>query len=182
VTAYAVRLGQEMGLSRDELRELARGALLHDVGKIGIPDAILNKPAKLTDAEYEEMKQHVQHGYQMLRHIEFLQPALAVVRYHHERWEGGGYPHGIAGREIPVFALIFAVCDTYDAITSNRPYRRGRSYTEARAEIIRCRGTQFSPEVVDTFLRIPEQEWTGAPLSPLTGGMEETMTDWQKIS
>ena len=161
VTAYAVRLGKEMGLTQTELTALARGALLHDVGKIGVPDAILRKPGKLTEEEWETMRSHVQIGYGMLRHIEFLQPALDVVRYHHERWDGTGYPHRLQGEQIPIGAAIFALCDTYDAITSDRPYRSGKSYEEAKAEIVKASGSQLSEKVVSAFLRIPEREWTG---------------------
>jgi putative nucleotidyltransferase with HDIG domain len=160
VTSYAIRLGQSLGIEGVELGLLARGALLHDVGKIGVPDAILLKPGKLTEEEWVIMRKHVQTGYQMLSHIEFLHLSLDVVRYHHESWDGSGYPNGLRGEEIPLFARIFALCDTYDAITSDRPYRKRRTYAEARAEIIRCSGTQFSQEVVDAFLRVPEAEWT----------------------
>lgn len=159
VTSYALRLGEEMGLSREELQALGRGALLHDVGKIGVPDAILRKPDKLTEEEWAIMKQHVHIGYQMLKHIEFLRPSLDVVKYHHERWDGNGYPSGLKEEEIPLMARIFALCDTYDAITSDRPYRKGRGYEEAKEEIVRHKGTQFDPQVVEAFLRIPKEEW-----------------------
>jgi putative nucleotidyltransferase with HDIG domain len=160
VTSYAIRLGQALGIEGVQLGLLARGALLHDVGKIGVPDAILLKPGKLTDEEWVIMRKHVHTGYQMLNHIEFLQLSLDVVKHHHESWDGSGYPNGLRGEEIPLFARIFAICDTYDAITSDRPYRKSRTYAEARAEITRCSGTQFSQEVVEAFLRIPEAEWT----------------------
>jgi putative nucleotidyltransferase with HDIG domain len=160
VTSYALRLGQSLGIEGVQLGLLGRGALLHDVGKIGVPDAILLKPGKLTEEEWVIMRKHVHTGYQMLSHIEFLQLSLDVVKYHHESWDGSGYPNGLRGEEIPLFARIFALCDTYDAITSDRPYRKRRTYAEARAEIIRCSGTQFSQEVVDAFLQIPEAEWT----------------------
>ncbi len=160
VTLYAVRLGQELNLSQEELGFLARGALLHDVGKIGVPDAILLKPSPLTAEEWVIMKSHVNIGYQMLKHIEFLKPSLDLVLYHHERWDGQGYPNQLQGKEIPLFACIFALCDTYDAITSDRPYRKARGYEEALTEINRCVATQFNHEVVQAFLRIPEEEWT----------------------
>jgi putative nucleotidyltransferase with HDIG domain len=160
VTAYAIRLGQELGIEGEQLGLLARGALLHDVGKIGVPDAILLKPGKLTDEEWVIMRKHVQTGYEMLNHIEFLQHSLDVVKYHHENWDGTGYPNGLRGKEIPLFARIFALCDTYDAITSDRPYRKKRTHAEACEEIKRCSGTQFSGAIVDAFLRIPEAEWT----------------------
>jgi 5'-deoxynucleotidase YfbR-like HD superfamily hydrolase len=165
VTSYALLLGKTMGLGEEELNRLARGALLHDVGKIGVPDAILLKPGKLDDREWETMRRHVQLGYEMLKHIEFLQPSLDVVLYHHERWDGKGYPHAIGGEQIPLFARIFALCDTYDAMTSDRPYRKGLGYEAARAEIERCRGTQFSPDVVDAFLSIDRERWTTLQLA-----------------
>lgn len=159
VTSYALLLGRRMGLGEEQLDHLARGALLHDVGKIGVPDAILLKPGKLDEQEWDIMRTHVQLGYEMLHHIEFLRPSLDVVKYHHERWDGRGYPHRLAGDSIPLFARIFALCDTFDAMTSDRPYRKGLGYDAARAEIERCRGTQFCPEVVDTFLAIESSEW-----------------------
>lgn len=168
VTSYAFFLGQRMGLSRRELAELVRGALLHDVGKIGVPDRILLKPDRLTEEEWEVMRKHPEIGYNMLKHIEFLAPSLGVVLCHHERWDGSGYPNRLKGDRIPLAASIFAVCDTYDAITSDRPYRRGKGYAEAAAEIARCRGTQFHPAVVDAFLSIPEEQWRA--LSRLDGG------------
>lgn len=160
VTAYATKLGQKLGIEGEQLGLLARGALLHDVGKIGVTDAILLKSGKLTDEEWVIMRKHVQIGYQMLSHIEFLQLSLDVVKHHHESWDGKGYPSGLRGEEIPLFARIFALCDTYDAITSDRPYRKRRTYAEAYAEIKRCSGTQFSETVVEAFLRIPEAQWT----------------------
>jgi HD-GYP domain-containing protein (c-di-GMP phosphodiesterase class II) len=143
---------------------------LHDVGKIGVPDAILLKPGKLTEAEWVIMRKHVHTGYQMLSHIEFLQLSLDVVKHHHESWDGNGCPSGLRGEEIPLFARIFALCDTYDAITSDRPYRLRRHHAEARAEIIRCSGIQFSDEVVAAFLRIPEEEWTSIKHQASLGG------------
>ncbi|MCZ8519191.1 MULTISPECIES: HD-GYP domain-containing protein [Paenibacillus] len=183
VTSYALRLGMELGLTDKELGYLARGALLHDVGKIGVPDAILLKPAELTEEEWVVMKSHVEIGYRMLKHIAFLSPSLDVVRYHHERWDGGGYPYGLREIEIPLYARIFALCDSYDAMTSDRPYRKGWGYAEARAEIERCCGTQFCPEVVAAFLRIPQGRWLeveelsrkGEPRVLLGRVLEETM-------
>lgn len=159
MTAYAIRLGKEMGVSDEDLLQLTRGALLHDVGKIGVPDAILLKPDKLTKEEWVLMKKHVDIGYEMLAHIEFLKPALDVVRYHHERWNGGGYPYDLKGEDIPLFPSIFSICDAFDAITSNRPYRQGASIAEAKKEIEACSGTQFNPEVVRAFLNVPDEDW-----------------------
>jgi len=159
VTAYTLRLAREVDVRHEQLADIMRGALLHDVGKIGVPDAILLKQGPLTPEEWEIMRSHVEIGYQMLRHIPFLEPALDIVRYHHERWDGKGYPCGLKGAEIPLAARIFAVCDTFDAILSDRPYRKGRSYEEAREEIRQKAGSQFDPAVVEAFLRISAEEW-----------------------
>jgi HD-GYP domain-containing protein (c-di-GMP phosphodiesterase class II) len=154
-----VRLGQEMKLSSDQLLDLERGALLHDIGKIGVPDAILLKPGRLDANEMRLMRAHVEHGDAMLREISFLGAARFVVRHHHERFDGRGYPASLAGNEIPLLARIFCLCDTYDAITSQRPYKKARTDSEARAVISEESGQQFDPEVVQAFYRIPELEW-----------------------
>jgi putative nucleotidyltransferase with HDIG domain len=159
VTRYAVRLGQEMKLSSEQLLDLERGALLHDIGKIGIPDGILLKPGRLDANEMRLMRAHVEHGDAMLREIPFLATARFVVRHHHERFDGRGYPASLAGNEIPLLARIFSLCDTYDAITSQRPYKKARSDSEAREIIRRENGQQFDPEVVEAFDRIPSLEW-----------------------
>lgn len=155
VTAYAWLLGKQMGIEGEELEMLYRGALLHDVGKIGIPDAILRKEGPLDEMEWAIMRTHVNMGVRMLAHIEFLGPALDVVRYHHERWDGLGYPDGLSGEQIPICARIFAVCDTYDAITSDRPYRASKSHETALAELSRFAGSQFCPAVVEAFMKLP---------------------------
>jgi HD-GYP domain-containing protein (c-di-GMP phosphodiesterase class II) len=131
-----------------------RGALLHDIGKMGIPDAILFKPGPLTEEEWEMMRQHPTHAYDMLSPIAYLRPVLHIPYCHHEKWDGTGYPRGLKGGEIPLAARIFAVVDAYDAMTSDRPYRPAMSHEEAIAELRRCAGTQFDPEVVDVFLRV----------------------------
>ena len=159
VTRYAVRLGKEMGLGNAELLDLERGALLHDIGKIGVPDAILLKPGRLDANEMRLMRAHVEHGDAMLREIPFLGAARFVVRHHHERFDGRGYPASLAGSEIPLLARVFSLCDTYDAITSERPYKKARTDQEARSIIARENGQQFDPEVVEAFERIPSLEW-----------------------
>ena len=159
VTRYAIRLGQEMGLSSAEMLDLERGALLHDIGKIGVPDAILLKPGRLDHGEMRLMRAHVEHGDAMLREIPFLGAARFVVRHHHERFDGRGYPASLAGNEIPLLARVFSLCDTYDAITSERPYKKARSDQEARRIIFQENGQQFDPEVVQAFSRIPSLEW-----------------------
>jgi putative nucleotidyltransferase with HDIG domain len=160
VAAYAVRLGEEMGLEPAELRELRYGALLHDVGKIAVPDAILRSSQPLTAEDWERMKTHPFTGWEMLRQVPFLTSALDVVLCHHERWDGTGYPRRLRGEDIPLAARIFAVVDSLDAITSERPYRPGRSFAEACETISACSGTQFSPDVVEAFLRVPESGWS----------------------
>jgi len=160
VTAYADHLAARVGVGEAEREALRRGALLHDVGKIGVPDAILRKPGPLNDAEWQQMRRHPQIGAEMLAGIGFLHSAIPLVRHHHERWDGNGYPDRLVGEGIPLGARIFAIADTLDAMTSDRPYRAAKSFAEARAEIARCMGSQFDPQVVEAFLATPESEWT----------------------
>ena len=159
VTAYTIALARAMGLPPSEIKVIARGAFLHDIGKMAIPDEILRKPGKLTPEEQEIMREHCARGYHMLRKIPFLAGAAEIVFCHQEHYDGTGYPSGLRGREIPVGARIFAVADTLDAITSDRPYRRSRSFDAAREEVLRCSGTQFDPAVVEVFLKIPNELW-----------------------
>jgi putative nucleotidyltransferase with HDIG domain len=159
VVSYSMRLGREYGLSRDEMKSLEFGSLLHDIGKIGVPDSILRKPAKLTEEEWVLMREHPMHGQQILRGIEFLQGAARVVAQHHEKWDGSGYPLGLHGKEIDVCARIFAVADAFDAITSDRVYRRGKSYEAAAQELDEWAGRQFDPKVVEAFHRVPKDDW-----------------------
>jgi putative nucleotidyltransferase with HDIG domain len=158
VQVYAVMLAQRLGVTPETLVDISYGALLHDVGKIGVPDAILLKPGKLTDSEWEVMRRHTVIGHQMLAKIKFLRGAADIVLHHHERWSGGGYPTGVSGEEIPLGARIFSIIDTYDAITSKRPYKEALPIASARAEIQRCAGTQFDPKLVKAFLEIPDDE------------------------
>ncbi len=159
VAAYTVTVARRMGIVDPELTDIYRGALLHDVGKIGVPDAILRKPGKLNAEEWVEMRKHPEIGDRILQGIQFLDGARPIVRAHQERYDGKGYPEGLKGREIPLGARIFAVVDTLDAMTSDRPYRKAQSYEAAYDEITRFRGVQFDPDVVDAFLKIPKQEW-----------------------
>lgn len=161
VQTYAVRVAKEFKLAGRELEEVARGALLHDIGKIGISDSILLKPGKLTDEEWLEMKKHPALGYEILKGIEFLDGASQLVLHHHERWNGSGYPDGMDGESIPFGARLFAVVDTYDAITSDRPYRKALTSDFAREEIQRFRGTLYDPSIVDAFLGISQEELDG---------------------
>jgi putative nucleotidyltransferase with HDIG domain len=159
VTAYTIALARAMKLSLPEIRTVARGAFLHDVGKMAIPDAILLKPGRLNMEEQATMREHCARGYQMLRKIPFLREAAEIVFAHQEHYDGSGYPRGLRGNEIPVGARIFAVADALDAITSDRPYRRANSFGAARREIQVCAGSQFDPAVVQVFLEMPEQLW-----------------------
>ncbi|MGA8041468.1 MAG: HD domain-containing phosphohydrolase [Terracidiphilus sp.] len=159
VTAYTIALARAMGISPAEIRIIARGAFLHDIGKMAIPDEILRKPGKLTPEEQEIMRDHCSRGYNILRKIPFLSEAAAIVYTHQEHFDGSGYPSGLKDNEIPIGARIFAVADALDAITSDRPYRRARSFDAARTEILRCSGTQFDPAVVEVFLKIPDELW-----------------------
>jgi len=159
VTAYAIALARAMGTPPEEIKIIARGAFLHDIGKMAIPDEILRKPGKLTPEEQGLMREHCARGYQMLRKIPFLAGAAEIVFCHQEHYDGSGYPNGLKGSEIPLGARIFAVADTLDAITSDRPYRKARTFDAAREEILRCSGAQFDPAVVEAFLKIPNELW-----------------------
>jgi putative nucleotidyltransferase with HDIG domain len=159
VTAFTIAISRAMELPQERIRVIARGAFLHDIGKMAIPDAILRKPGRLTPEEQSLMREHARLGYQMLRRIPFLQEASSIVYSHQERYDGSGYPRGLRGDQIPLGARIFAIADTFDAITSDRPYRAAQSMSSARREIQRHAGTQFDPEVVNVFLSISEQIW-----------------------
>ena len=159
VTAYTIELADKMGLSEEDIYHIERGALLHDIGKIGIPDRILLKPDKLTPEEWVEMKKHPVIGYNMCSKIEMLKQCAQIVLHHHESWDGKGYPSGLHGKEIPIGARIFAIADTMDAMTSDRPYRKGLSFSAAREEIRKFSGIQFDPDVVEVYLSVSEERW-----------------------
>jgi putative nucleotidyltransferase with HDIG domain len=159
VVRFSRILGRRLGLNRAEMQSLEYGALLHDVGKIGIPDAILRKPGSLTTQEWARMRQHPLLGWRLLSGINFPESAALIVVQHHERWDGRGYPYGLSGTQIDYKARIFAVADAFDAMTSDRVYRVGRSYQEAIDELTRRAGQQFDPQVVECFISIPEREW-----------------------
>jgi putative nucleotidyltransferase with HDIG domain len=159
VTAFTIAIARAMELPQDRVRIIARGAFLHDVGKMAIPDAILRKPGRLSPEEQAIMREHALLGYQMLRKIPFLQEASDIVYSHQERYDGSGYPRGLKGDQIPLGARIFALADTFDAMTSDRPYRAAQSISSGRREIERNSGKQFDPEVVKVFLSIPEHIW-----------------------
>lgn len=152
VATHSLDIARMLGIHDDqELACIYRGALMHDVGKIGVPDAILLKPAKLTEEEWEFMRRHSAMGYRILAQVPYLRPAAKIVLAHHERWDGDGYPRRLKGENIPLGARIFALCDTYDAIISDRPYRQGQAPDAAFAEILRCAGSQFDPLVIEAF-------------------------------
>lgn len=159
VVEYAVLVAERMGVGEPGLTWIRRGAILHDVGKIGVSDVILRKPGKLDAAEWDEMKRHPEMGYRMLKQVRFLQPALDIVYCHQERFDGSGYPRGLKGEDIPLGARIFAAVDTFDAMTSDRPYRAALTIREARDEIRRFSGIQFDPVVAEAFLSIDENVW-----------------------
>jgi ribonuclease P protein subunit RPR2 len=156
VTAYALEIARALGISLSHAPEIEFGFLLHDVGKVAIPDAILFKPDTLTEEERALMRQHPVIGAQIVRGIEFLGPAVDVVRSHHERWDGRGYPDGLAGERIPLAARVFAVADALDALSTERPYRPASSFSAAREIITNQAGSQFDPRVVEAFNSIPD--------------------------
>ena len=157
VTAFTIAIAKAMGLPQEQIPTIARGAFLHDIGKLAIPDAILRKPGKLTPSEMATMKEHCYKGYQIVKKIPFLVDACDIIYSHQERYDGTGYPRNLKGEEIPLGSRIFSVADTLDAITSDRPYRPRQSMQAARAEIQRCSGTQFDPEVVTAFQQMPDE-------------------------
>lgn len=159
VAVYARRIAQELGVKEPDLSIMEHGALLHDIGKIGIADSVLLKPGKLTPEEWVEMKKHPEFGWSLLQRVDYLKPAAIIVLQHQEKYDGTGYPAGLKGNELSLGARIFHVVDTLDAITSDRPYRKGRSYEVARQEMIDCSGKHFDPKVVEAFLRIHPEEW-----------------------
>jgi response regulator RpfG family c-di-GMP phosphodiesterase len=171
VTAYTMEIADLLAVSPEHLYHIERGALLHDIGKIGIPDRILLKPGNLTPEEWEEMKRHPVIGYGMCSRIEMLRDASLIVLHHHEAWDGSGYPCSLAGEAIPLGSRIFALADALDAITSNRPYRAAQPFECARQEIVRCSGSQFDPRIVEVFLSVPEARWQR--IRSLTAGIPQ---------
>ena len=155
-----VELGEELGLGREQLDVLRFAGLFHDIGKIGVPDAILTKPARLTELEFEIVKRHPEDGARIVARLHRLHPAVPAILHHHERWDGNGYPHGLRADEIPLEAAIVGLADALDAMTTDRPYSGARPLDDATEEIVRNRGTQFAPAVVDAFValvqRLPE--------------------------
>ena len=159
VVSYCLRLGKQIGLNDRQLITLENGALLHDIGKIGVPDGILLKRGALNEEEWRYMRRHVEYGAQILQGIDFLEGASEIVAQHHERYNGSGYPNRMEGDQICLGARIFAVADAVDAITSDRPYRSARSFEDAAEELTRCSGSHFDPFVVDAFTAAPLDGW-----------------------
>jgi len=159
VVEYTARLAQQIGLDKDTLTDIRRGALIHDIGKIGVPDAVLHKPGPLDVEERKIIEKHPRAGYEMLLGIPYLQEEIKIVLAHQEKWDGTGYPFGLKGEAIPLGARLFAIADTFDALTSDRPYRKGRPYEVARQIIAEETGKQFDPLAVEAFLAIPQDEW-----------------------
>ena len=159
VAQYTVEIARRLGMGGEELVIVERGALLHDIGKIGVPDEILSKPGRLTGEDWSVMKRHPSLGYSMLDGVGFLRGAAPIVLHHQEKYNGDGYPDGVSHKEIEIGARIFAIADTLDAITSDRPYRRALSYEAARQEILRYSGMQFDPTAVKVFLEISPRRW-----------------------
>jgi putative nucleotidyltransferase with HDIG domain len=157
VSAYGVIIARSMGLNSDLVESIQYGALLHDVGKIGIPDQVLNKPGRLTEEEFGIMKTHSTMGANIVQKIESLVPLVPLVLYHHERFDGRGYPEGLSGKKIPLGARVINVADSFETITSDRVYHKARSFQEGYDEILRCAGGQFDPEVVEAFAKAFEE-------------------------
>uniref|UniRef100_C6E6M3 Response regulator receiver modulated metal dependent phosphohydrolase n=1 Tax=Geobacter sp. (strain M21) TaxID=443144 RepID=C6E6M3_GEOSM len=162
VMSYATLLAKAAGINEDDRVIIGKGALLHDIGKIGVSDNILLKPAKLDDAEWEIMRQHPGIGFDILSGIRYFAGAAELVLHHHERWDGDGYPGNLKGEDIPISARIFALVDTLDAMTSDRPYRKALTFEAVLDEVTRCRSKQFDPVLVDLFLGISKDEWENA--------------------
>jgi putative nucleotidyltransferase with HDIG domain len=160
VAQYALTVGRLFKMNETDLTTLERGVYLHDIGKIGIPDRVLLKQGSLNGEEWAIMRQHALLGYRLASRIDFLKESSQIILNHHERYDGSGYPNGLRGDAIPMGARIFSVVDALDAITSDRPYRKARSFSVARDEINRSRGKQFDPLVVDVFLSVPESTWS----------------------
>ncbi|MEF3272814.1 MAG: HD-GYP domain-containing protein [Chloroflexus sp.] len=167
-----IRIARRMGIDDETLVHIRRGALLHDIGKIGVPDAILNKPSPLNDEEWAIMRTHPTLAYELLHPIAFLAPAIDIPWCHHERWDGSGYPRGLRGEEIPLAARIFAVADVYDALTSDRPYRTAWSPVQALAYIRAQAGRQFDPDVVAVMVTMLEEEMNN-PDTPVEEGKSD---------
>ena len=157
-----VKIAREMGFGDDELLHMRRGALLHDIGKIGVPDAILHKPGALTQEEWDAMKKHPRNAYELLSQITYLHPSIDIPYCHHEKWDGTGYPRGLKGEDIPVAARIFAVVDVWDALRSDRPYRKAWPVEKVIEHIKSLSGSHFDPKIAEVFLKMQAQDMDDA--------------------
>jgi len=162
VVELTLQLARAMGISGMDLVHIRRGALLHDVGKMGVPDRILQKPGPLDDVEWKIMRQHPVYSFEWLSPISYLRPALDIPHYHHERWDGAGYPDGLSGEQIPLAARIFAIVDVWDALRSDRPYRSAWSQEKTIMHIKKQSGLHFDPQVVEAFLELMEDSFSGS--------------------
>jgi putative nucleotidyltransferase with HDIG domain len=183
VAAWSRKLATEMGLPPVRVLDVELGALLHDVGKIGVRDNVLLKPGPLTPEEWREMRKHPELGAALLAEIPVLSGAVPIVKCHHERLDGKGYPHGLEGDDVPIDARIFQVIDAYDAIVSDRPYRKGQSDAVARQEVMRMVGSQFDETVVETFMRIDVVDWLAVGQSAVaqaTIAPPDDQESWQR--
>ena len=158
VAYFCVTVGKEMGFSPQEIYELEIAALFHDIGKIGVPDSVLLKPSRLTDEEFLEMKLHPSKSFEILKDFKIFDRMAAAAKYHHERYDGRGYPEGLKGESIPLFSRIILISDTFDAMTSTRPYRKGLPFDVAFAELREFAGTQFDPMIVEKFINCMQKE------------------------
>ena len=169
VTKYAVTVARELGLPEDEVETIRLAGLLHDIGKIAMDDHVLNKPGKLTDEEYETFKSHAQWTGDILEGLDWLREVRDMAMHHHERWDGLGYPGGLKGEECPLGARILSVTDTYDAMTSDRSYRKGMPHDKAVPVIAEVAGSQLDPDIVEAFLHVPDAPWTEAAQAHVAG-------------
>ena len=158
VTSLSVKLAKEAGVGEDDIEKIRLGAMLHDIGKIGIPEIVLNKPGRLDNDEFAVMKSHPTVGVSILGNVEFLQNIVPIIKHHHERYDGKGYPDALKGDEIPYLARIVSIVDTYDAMTTNRPYRKALTMDESLKEIERCKGSQFDPDLADLFIKMARRD------------------------
>jgi len=181
VVAFCLKLGKDIGLDNIDLISLEQGALLHDIGKIGVRDGVLMKRGPLTDEEWIEMREHIGHGLRIINGIDFLSGARPIVAQHHEKFGGTGYPKRLQGEEIHLHARIFAVADAFDAITSDRPYRAAQPYRAAREELIANAGSHFDPQVVKLFCSVPESEWAAIRANAGSHDYVEQILDKREI-
>ena len=181
VTIYASLMAEEVRLRRPQVQSLIKGSFLHDIGKIGIPDATLLKTGRLTDAEYRQMKSHVSRGEQIIRGVFWLEDARDVVLYHHERWDGTGYPMALKEREIPVNARIFAIVDVFDALVSERPYKKARTFEQAMEQMDKESGSHFDPDYYEIFTRISKNlydDFTGRNIDELEDSLFDVVNKY----